>query len=257
LHIAPDFFDYFGAMAPILEKDKSLLAVSAFNDNGFQEVVKDSTRVLRSDFFPGLGWMMTRKLWTNELQLKWPGGYWDDWLRDPAQRQGRHILRPEVSRTFHFGTQGGASGNQFGSKLGKVFLNNRQVDWTATPETPSTDRQHWSYYLQDEDTFDLYYWNQIQAAQVATTVEAAEEQAQHSDVRLEYRDFPHFQQLVRQLHPPLMDDEKAMVPRTAYKGVVETRPHGNHLLFLTPPLDELRKEFAGAAAQTIAEKAGR
>ena len=68
LHIAPDFFDYFAAMAPFLEADNSLLAVSAFNDNGFEDNVKDPKRVLRSDFFPGLGWMMTRKLWTNELQ---------------------------------------------------------------------------------------------------------------------------------------------------------------------------------------------
>jgi len=52
-----------------------------------------------------------------------------------------------------------------------------------------------------------------------------------------------------------MDDEKAMVPRTAYKGVVETRPHGNHILFLTPPMEELRKEFAAAATNTSAEKA--
>jgi len=98
LHLAPDFFSYFERLAPLLDNDESLLAVSAFNDNGLVGKVKDARRVLRSDFFPGLGWMMTRQLWETELSQKWPDGYWDDWLRLPAQRQGRHVLRPEVSR---------------------------------------------------------------------------------------------------------------------------------------------------------------
>lgn len=96
LHVSPDFFEYFGQMAPLLDQDSTLLTVSSFNDNGKEGKIKDPTRVLRSDFFPGLGWMMNRKLWDTELASKWPGGYWDDWLREPAQRQGRHILRPEV-----------------------------------------------------------------------------------------------------------------------------------------------------------------
>lgn len=97
LHLAPDFFGYFEKMTPLLNADSSLLAVSAFNDNGIQGKIKDPKRILRSDFFPGLGWMLTRRLWDNELSSKWPDGYWDDWLREPQQRQGRHILRPEVS----------------------------------------------------------------------------------------------------------------------------------------------------------------
>lgn len=45
-------------------------------------------KLYRSDFFPGLGWMMTKTLW-QELQPKWPERYWDDWMREPAQRKGR------------------------------------------------------------------------------------------------------------------------------------------------------------------------
>jgi hypothetical protein len=72
IHIAPDFFSYFESTAKILDEDSSLLAVSAFNDNG--HLVSDPTRLLRSDFFPGLGWMMTRALWKDELEAKWPDG---------------------------------------------------------------------------------------------------------------------------------------------------------------------------------------
>lgn len=99
LHLAPDFFTYFERLSPLLDSDKSLLAISAYNDNGISGQVKDARRVVRSDFFPGLGWMLSRNMWESELSSKWPRGYWDDWLREPQQRQGRHILRPEV-RTF-------------------------------------------------------------------------------------------------------------------------------------------------------------
>ena len=87
---------YFTATAPLLEKDRTLLAVSAFNDNGQAAYRGDPVALHRSDFFPGLGWLMTRSLWT-ELGPKWPNemGFWDDWLREPPQRQGcaRHATR--------------------------------------------------------------------------------------------------------------------------------------------------------------------
>jgi alpha-1,3-mannosyl-glycoprotein beta-1,2-N-acetylglucosaminyltransferase len=54
--------------------------------------------VHRSDFFPGLGWMMLRSLWL-ELREKWPEAFWDDWIRDKNQRKNRSCLRPEISRT--------------------------------------------------------------------------------------------------------------------------------------------------------------
>jgi alpha-1,3-mannosyl-glycoprotein beta-1,2-N-acetylglucosaminyltransferase len=95
IRVAPDFFEYMKATAPILDNDSTLFAVSAFNDNGHQGV-SDPTRLLRSDFFPGLGWMLTSSLW-EEVKVKWPDGYWDDWLRDPLQRKGRQVIRPEIS----------------------------------------------------------------------------------------------------------------------------------------------------------------
>jgi alpha-1,3-mannosyl-glycoprotein beta-1,2-N-acetylglucosaminyltransferase len=233
IHVAVDFFGYFSAMATVLDEDPSLLAVSAFNDNGFQSHVKDPTRVLRSDFFPGLGWMMSRRLWDNELSLKWPTGYWDDWLREPDQRQGRHVLRPEVSRTFHFGVKGGASGNQFGNRLGKVMLNPTPVDWSAQQDDLS------KHLLVDQ--FNADYWSLIQAAQPADSMPAALDACQNGNVRLEYKSWLEFQRFAGRLE--LMDDEKAGIPRTGYKGVVETRPHGEHLLFLIPPMNDLQKEL--------------
>ncbi|CAM9106826.1 unnamed protein product, partial [Heterosigma akashiwo] len=34
LEVAPDFFELFGALAPLLDTDPTLLAASAWNDNG-------------------------------------------------------------------------------------------------------------------------------------------------------------------------------------------------------------------------------
>jgi alpha-1,3-mannosyl-glycoprotein beta-1,2-N-acetylglucosaminyltransferase len=42
--------------------------------------------------------MMSAKLW-QELSVIWPVSFWDDWMRQPEQRQNRACIRPEVSRT--------------------------------------------------------------------------------------------------------------------------------------------------------------
>jgi alpha-1,3-mannosyl-glycoprotein beta-1,2-N-acetylglucosaminyltransferase len=228
IHIAPDFFDYFQATSKILDEDPSLFAVSAFSDNG--HMVKDPTRLLRSDFFPGLGWMMNRRLWMDELDSKWPAGYWDDWLREPAQRQDRQVIRPEISRTYHFGIDGGASQNQFGSILESVKLCKQAVDWK---------RRDLSYL--HEQAYNAQYADLIKSSRLPYTWEDPREALKTVDVRLEYQNFEHFQRLAQRIH--IMDDEKAMVPRTAYHGVVETRPFGKHLLFLTPPMTQLKQNF--------------
>lgn len=231
LHTSPDFFSYMKFTSILLDEDSTLLAVSAYNDNG--HMANDPYRILRSDFFPGLGWMMSRRLWKEELESKWPTGYWDDWLREPVQRKGRHILRPEVSRTYHFGEKGGTSQNQFGSILSRVKLNKENVNWST---------QDLSYL--DQDTFDEQYGKLIAKSILVGTVEEAQQSIKIRDTRLEYRGIGQFRTVANRLG--IMDDEKASVPRTSYKGVVDFRPLGEHLLFLTPPLDELKKSLPSA-----------
>lgn len=106
LIFAPDFLEYFHAAAPLLDYDKTLWIVSAWNDNGFAHIVLDAKRLLRTDFMPGLGWLMPRRLWTHELRAKWPSLHWDHWMRDAKQHLGREVLYPEVPRVFHNGTTG-------------------------------------------------------------------------------------------------------------------------------------------------------
>lgn len=226
IHTSPDFFSFMRATSKLLDEDPNLLAVSAYNDNG--HMAKDPYRILRSDFFPGLGWMMNRRLWLEELEEKWPKGYWDDWLREPDQRKGRHILRPEVSRTYHFGSKGGTSQNEFGSILSKVKLNRENIDWME---------QDLSYLR--EDAFDEMYGKRIAGSTLVETVSEVWSSLETQDTRIEYGGLSQFQAIANKIG--IMDDEKAQVPRTAYKGVVEIRPSGDYILFLTPHWDELKR----------------
>lgn len=80
LDIAPDFFEYFASLLPVLRKDPTLFCVSAYNDNGKAwEISRSPDMLHRTDFFSGLGWLLTRDLW-REIGPRWPKSFWDDWM---------------------------------------------------------------------------------------------------------------------------------------------------------------------------------
>uniref|UniRef100_A0A7S2DMU5 alpha-1,3-mannosyl-glycoprotein 2-beta-N-acetylglucosaminyltransferase n=1 Tax=Octactis speculum TaxID=3111310 RepID=A0A7S2DMU5_9STRA len=103
---SPDFIDYFKAVGPLLERDPTTFVVSAWNDNGLKDRVWDKARLCRTGFFPGLGWLLSRRLWTEELASRWPDQHWDHWMRSPAQHKGREAVYPEVNRDYHAGKKG-------------------------------------------------------------------------------------------------------------------------------------------------------
>ncbi|CAK9177924.1 unnamed protein product [Ilex paraguariensis] len=130
MEIAPDFFDYFEAGSILLDSDKSIMAISSWNDNGQKQYVQDPYILYRSDFFPGLGWMLSKSTW-DELSPKWPKAYWDDWLRLKENHKGRQFIRPEVCRTYNFGEHGSSLGQFFKQYLEPIRLNDVQVDWKS------------------------------------------------------------------------------------------------------------------------------
>eukprot|EP00127_Corallochytrium_limacisporum_P001496 Clim_evm2s61 gene=Clim_evmTU2s61 len=117
LEVSPDVFTYFAQLVPVLEVDPSLYCISAWNDHGFPQSSHDPALVYRTDYMPGLGWLLKRELFETELGLKWPipekRWDWDMWMRNPRIRQGRECLYPDVSRTFHFGASGVNVNNYF------------------------------------------------------------------------------------------------------------------------------------------------
>jgi len=220
--IAPDFFDYFLAMRKLLETDDTLYCVSAWNDNGKENYVDPSAIDLlyRSDFFPGLGWMMTRKLW-NEIGHNWPKGFWDDWMRAPAQRKGRACIRPEISRTKTFGRIGVSHGQFYDQYLKFIKLNS----------SPFPFQDYDMSYLTKEK-YDKDFTERVYAMPEVSSVQATEEGTE--EVRVTYRNKYEFEDIARRYG--IMKDLKAGVPRTAYKGVV-TIYRNNHRIFIAPPKD--------------------
>ena len=230
IEIADDFFSLMNATADLLDSDDTLLAVSAFNDNGKEQLTANPKRLVRSDFFPGLGWMISRNVWdgctshpNSGLKKNWaPGGFWDDWLREPEQRRGRQIIRPEVSRTFHFGNVDGASEGQNSNILNQIELEENNIHWEAQ------DMSHLTV-----SSFADKYWNRLSKAKLVDSVHEAKYHIAHSDVKIIYEDFEKFRSLA--LEFDIMSDEKAGVPRTGYEGIVEIRyGRGKYFIFLAP-----------------------
>jgi outer membrane biosynthesis protein TonB len=58
---APDFYEYFHAVAGLIEGDESLWLASAWNDNGFDYLVADPLALRRTRYFPGLGWLLRKR----------------------------------------------------------------------------------------------------------------------------------------------------------------------------------------------------
>lgn len=106
LLFSPDFYEYFTSVAPILEADKSAFIISAWSDNGFKDKVKNPFSLHRTDYFPGLGWLLTRDLYENELQKTWPRNHWDHWLRSDSVSKHRDIIYPQIPRSYHNGIKG-------------------------------------------------------------------------------------------------------------------------------------------------------
>lgn len=103
--VSPDFLRYFEATFPILDSDDSLWCISSWNDNCFEHLARDSTRLFRTSFFPGLGWLLSGKIW-RDIGDRFPTNHWDHWMRLSAVSRDRDCIVPEVSRNYNIGSNG-------------------------------------------------------------------------------------------------------------------------------------------------------
>lgn len=110
LDVSVDILSYFKQLLPVYENDESVYCISAWNDQGYDHVCSDPAMMYRVDTMPGLGWVLSRKLFKNELEAKWPKPDefidWDIWMRASFNRKGRECIIPDISRTYHFGGKG-------------------------------------------------------------------------------------------------------------------------------------------------------
>ncbi|KAM1106819.1 hypothetical protein ACFX2B_003612 [Malus domestica] len=217
MEIAPDFFDYFEAAAALLDKDKSIMAVSSWNDNGQKQFVHDPKILYRSDFYPGLGWMLARSTW-DELSPKW--------LQE--NHKGRQFIRPEVCRTYNFGEHGSSLGQFFKQYLEPIKLNDVPVDWKS---------MDLSYLM--EDKYLKHFADIVKKAKpIHGSDLVLKARNIGGDVRIQYNDQPDFEYIAGQFG--IFEEWKDGVPRTAYKGIVVFRYHIPQRIFLVGP-DSLKQ----------------
>ena len=224
LQVAPDFFEYFQALYPLLQGDPSLWCVSAWNDNGREGYVDpgQAAQLYRTDFFPGLGWMMLGQLW-DELEPKWPAAFWDDWMRQPEQRRDRACIRPEISRTMTFGRKGVSLGQFYDSYLRFIKLNSQFVPFTTMDLA----------YLK-KDSYRVHYDKEVYSAPLVSYEMLKQGQVTGAGpFRLQYTSKESFKRLARSLG--IMEDLKSGVPRTGYRGVVSFMTRGQRVYLAPPP----------------------
>ncbi|XP_052743154.1 alpha-1,3-mannosyl-glycoprotein 2-beta-N-acetylglucosaminyltransferase [Bicyclus anynana] len=208
LDISPDFFEYFLGTYPLLYKDPSIWCISAWNDNGKKELIDQSRPELlhRTDFFPGLGWLLKRDTWL-QLESKWPEAFFDDWLRDPQNTQGRACIRPEISRTYSFGKIGVSKGLFFDMHLRYMQLNMEYVGFTKLDLT----------YLLKEN-YDSSLTLLVESLPEMSPEDVMAGAGTELAVRVSYSSAKTYRRAAKKLG--LMDDFRSGIPRTAYRGIV-------------------------------------
>ncbi|XP_032064808.1 alpha-1,3-mannosyl-glycoprotein 2-beta-N-acetylglucosaminyltransferase [Thamnophis elegans] len=223
LEVAPDFFEYFQASFPLLLADPTLWCISAWNDNGKEQMVDVAHPELlyRTDFFPGLGWLLLSDLW-DELEPKWPKAFWDDWMRQPEQRQGRSCIRPEVSRTMTFGRKGVSHGQFFDQYLKFIKLNDRFVPFTQMDLS----------YLKKNNYEHSFLAQVYDAPQLRVEELQGNQRRELGTVRVQYTTRDSFKAFAKALG--VMDDLKSGVPRAGYQGIISFLYRGRRV-FLAPP----------------------
>lgn len=222
LDISPDFYEYFSATYSLLTADPTLWCVSAWNDNGKMGLISEDAELLyRSDFFPGLGWMLEKKTWL-ELEDKWPKTFWDDWMRHTNQRHDRACIRPEIPRTSTFGRQGVSRGQYFDKHLKFIRHNEKFVPFT---------KRDLSYLL--KDNYDRTFLKAVYDSPLVSSDELMRNtRSDQPAVRIQYDNKDDFKLKAKMLG--IMEDLKAGVPRSGYRGIVSFVFRGQRV-YMSPP----------------------
>lgn len=144
---SPDFLHYFAQVARLYEEDPSIYCISSFNDNGFVGRIKDPSTLHRSDFFIGLGWMVSKKIFLKEWLPNWPDSHWDHFLRRDEIRKNRQCVYPEVPRNFNIGKTGTHVDDDFFERyLAQIELS--KSVYVEMNVEQATSKQY-SLYIQD------------------------------------------------------------------------------------------------------------
>lgn len=238
MEVSPDFYEYFAAGYKLLNSDPTLWCISSWNDNGLGALVSDPYALYRSDFFPGLGWMLLSSLWTGELRGQWPAAYWDDYLRRSEVRKGRACIRPELSRTFNFGENGVSQGQFYSTHLAHIAPNTLDIKWSQMDLAANYTKESYDkrFISGLKNSRVVNRWQDLlNAGSAVATTEKSEE-----SIVVPYH-VSAVAAIAKQFG--LMEDLKDGIPRTAYMGVITFKWKGCKInLVPTDLLNKIKKE---------------
>jgi alpha-1,3-mannosyl-glycoprotein beta-1,2-N-acetylglucosaminyltransferase len=222
MEVSPDFFAYFQAFLPLLLHDETLYCISAWNDNGKKGIAHDPYAFYRTDFFPGLGWLLTKRIY-QELKPKWPAAFWDDWMRESSQRKDRNCIRPEISRVSNFGRKGVSQGLFFDEHIAPVIKNTIIPNYVGYNGTNLMSKElvqgknvgDVDVRLFVKEMYDSNFVNYINSLEVSNHVICPRCKG---DYKVMYGLDKDLESLLRDNR--LMDDKRAGQHRTEYLGVI-------------------------------------
>ena len=267
LIVAQDFLSLFESTAWLLEKDfKTTWCVSAWNDNGLKTTTTTLTstasslrgdvntvekkkqhqtrvddeliesppldsrnRLLRTGYFPGLGWMTTNRMWTEELSKMWPdkpSTGWDHYIRQqPATSRFRECIYPEIPRTKHISKKGtNVNSNDQVQKFAKY---NFYDDVAAKDNLKLIENPFYptSYLL--TSNYKKFMHKIIKDAETVVVTSFGSNIHTQSKIYIYYYKRENFDSISRQIELPKTQ------PRGTHLGVLQTRvPRSTSILLL-------------------------
>ena len=246
MRVAPDFFEYFRRMHVVLDEDPTLLCASAWNDNGRPTLVHSPRQLYRSECFPGLGWLLTRRVW-EELSPKWPKGFWDDWLREPPQRLGRSCIFPEINRVYTFGEKGSSGGQFYDQYLKSIVLNDVKVDWATEELGYIASKANYRRWLHSHISTARVVGVQEDVNYLLGAIDPADEVVLENGAKRQFV-LPYGQLDRLLIAHGMMTDHKAGIPRTSFEGVLSFTTGRDHRVWIVPEASPfLKKEWIEGA----------
>eukprot|EP01083_Nonionella_stella_P189567 701330_1 len=147
-----DFLEYFAATVPLLNDEQNdLFCISSWNDYGQTFFNHDGNTLFRTDYFPGLGWLLKKSLW-NEIEALFPDDHWDHFMRIDTIAKGRDCIYPDVSRNYNIGEIGSTMDNQWYN----MYLKPMQFDEHSRVQFRELDLTYLSKDNYEADMIDLF-----------------------------------------------------------------------------------------------------
>ncbi|KAL4226255.1 hypothetical protein ACF0H5_014238 [Mactra antiquata] len=111
LILSPDFLFFLAQCTDVLSKDDTLLGVSAFNFNGFEETSYNKYLMYKVEDFPGVGFMIKMNVYTQRMKgamkMCCDERSWTGWsLPEYNETHAGYMLVPDVSRVYRHSYQG-------------------------------------------------------------------------------------------------------------------------------------------------------